>query len=158
MQATGATLVQLVVFDLEGQHYALPLAAVERVVHAVEVTPMNGGPEVVLGVVDMGGRILPVLNLRRRLGLPGREMQPSDRFLIVRAGRRVLALTVDGAEGVIALPASALVPANRIFPGFELIEGVVCLEDGLVLIQDLRRFLTLEEDRMLEDAMKGDGP
>ena len=67
---------QLVVFRLNGQRYALPLAAVERIVCAVEVTPLPGAPPVVLGVINVAGCVLPVFNIRRRFLLPEREVVP----------------------------------------------------------------------------------
>ena len=66
-------LQQLVGFGLDGQHYAVNLAAVERIVHIVEVAPLPRAPEIVLGVINFSGRIIPVVDLRRRFRLPEKE-------------------------------------------------------------------------------------
>jgi purine-binding chemotaxis protein CheW len=146
-------LTQLVVFSLDGQRFALPLGVVERIVRAVEVTPLPNAPAFVLGVIDMAGRVLPVLNLRRRFGLPEREVGPADQFLIARSGLRTVAVVVDEAYGVLAHPETAVIASGRIVPGLEHILGVVRLEDGLVLIHDLENFLSMDEERDLATPM-----
>ena len=146
--------MQLVMFRLDEQRYALPLSAVERVVHAVEVTPLPGAPDIVLGAIDVGGCILPVLNLRRRFLLPERDIGLADQFLIAQAGRRVVALVIDEAQGVIAHEQAAVIGSDRIVPGLEQFQGVVRLDDGLVLIHDLEKFLSLDEARALDAAIK----
>lgn len=147
-------LIQLVVFRLGEQHYALPLAAVERIVRAVEVTPLPGAPAIVLGAIDVEGRVLPVLNLWRRLRLPEREIGPADQFLIAWTARRAVALVMDEAQGVIEREQSAVIASDRIVPGIEQFQGVVKLDDGLVLIHDLEKFLSLDEARALDEAME----
>lgn len=147
-------LIQLVVFRLGEQRYALPLAAVERIVRAVEVTPLPGAPAIVLGAIDVEGRVLPVLNLRRRLRLPEREIGPADQFLIARTERRGVALVIDEAQGVIEREQSAIIGSDRIVPGLGQFQGVVKLDDGLVLIHDLEKFLCLDEARTLDEAME----
>lgn len=149
-------LTQLVVFSLGEQRHALPLGTVERIVRAVEVTPLPDAPEIVLGVMDMAGRVLPVLSLRRRFGMPEREVSPENQFLIAWTGHRTVALVVDEAQGVIERPDTEIVGADQIVPGLEHIQGVVKLEDGLVLICDLGKFLSLGEARDLADAMSAE--
>lgn len=148
--------IQFVVFRLDGQRYALPLGAVERIVRAVELTPLPNAPAIVLGVINVAGRVLPLLNLRRRFGLQEREISPADQFLIARTPRRGVALVVDDAQEVIDYPESAVIASGRIIPELEHIRGVVTLDDGLVLIHDLERCLSLDEERELANAMNPD--
>jgi len=146
-------ITQLVVFALNGQRYALPLAVVARIVRAVEVTPLPGAPAMVLGAIDVAGRVLPVLSLRRRFGLPEREIGPADQFLLACTTRRTVALVVDEAQGVMECPATAIIRPAQIVPGLEQLQGVVKLADGLVLIHDLEKFLSLDEARALDEAL-----
>jgi purine-binding chemotaxis protein CheW len=146
-------LAQLLVFRLDGQRYALALASVERIVRAVEVTPLPNAPAIVLGVVDVAGCVLPVLNLRRRFGLPEREIVPADQLLIARMAGRSVAVVIDEAQSVIEHPASEIVGAAEIVPGLEHVQGVVKLHDGLVLIHDLEKCLSLEEAHALDQAL-----
>src|ERR1700753_2378508 len=92
---------QMVVFRLGNQRYALMLAAVERIVRAVEVIPLPDSPEIVMGVINVEGRILPVLNVRGRFGQPNKEITPGDHFLIARTAQRQVVLVIDEPEGVI---------------------------------------------------------
>lgn len=148
------TVTELVVFRLDQLRIALPLAAVERIVRAVAVTALPGAPAIVLGVIDVEGHVLPVLNLRRRFLVPEREVSPADQFLIARTARRAVALVIDEAQGVVERGQSAFIDSDRIVPGLEQFQGVVKLDDGLVLIHDLEKFLSLDEARTLDEAME----
>ena len=146
-------LTQLVIFRLDDERYALPLAVVERIVRAAEVTPLPKAPTIVLGVIDWEGRVLPVLNVRRRFRLPEREIGPADQFLIAQSGGRTVVLAVDEVQGVIERSPTQIVEAAQIMPGLEQIHGVIKLDDGLVLIHDLEKFLLLDEARSLDEAI-----
>ena len=147
---------RVAVFILGDQRYALPLSAVERVVRVVEVTPLPQAPDIVLGVVNVQGRVVPVVNLRRRFRLPERAIALTDQLVIAHTTRRPVALVVDAVTGVLEYSGREAVGARDIVPGMEYVEGVVKLADGLVLIHDLDRFLSLDEvtalDRAIESA------
>jgi len=151
-------LLQVVVFRLDGQRYALPLAVVRRIVRAVEVTPLPGAPPIVLGAINVAGSILPVLNLRRRFLLPERTIGLDDQFLLAQSPGRAVALVIDEAHGVIDCELSDVVGADRIVHGLEQFQGVIKLEDGLVLIHALEKFLSLDETRGLNQALERAAP
>lgn len=144
---------QLVLFRSDDQKYALDLAAVERVIAAVEVTPLPEAPDIVAGIINLHGRILPVISLRRRLGLPDRELAPGDQLLVVRSSTRTLALVVDGVDGVVEMEPQDRVDPRVIFPGIGLVEGVMRLEDGLIVILDLGKFLSIPGEQALGQAL-----
>lgn len=146
-------VVRLLVFRLADQRFALPVTAVERVVRAAEVTPLPGAPPIVLGAISVEGRVLPVVDVRRRVGLPGRDITPGDWFLLAHTARRTMILVVDESDGVVERTAADILPSARIAPGLELFPGVIELDDGLVLIKDLERFLSLDEEREIDNAM-----
>lgn len=146
-------IAQLVVFRLDQHRYALPLAAVERVVHAVDVTPVPKAPEIVFGAINVHGRVLPVLDVRKRFLLPHRQIRPADWFLLARAGGRTVVLVVDEADGVIERSQDDVIDASEIAPDLNAFPGVLRTDDGLVLIHDLEKFLSLEETRALDDAI-----
>lgn len=147
---------QLVVFKLDQLRFGLRLEAVERVERAVEVTPLPQAPDNVLGVVNLQGQVVPVFNVRRRFLLPEREVDPRDQFIFVRTERRNVALAVDAVADVIAAGELDVTASKAILPGLECVEGVVKLDDGLVVIHDLDRFLSLEEEVVLEKALRSD--
>ncbi len=150
-------LQQLVGFGLDGQDYAVNLAAVERIVHVVEVAPLPRAPEIVLGVINFSGRIIPVVDLRRRFRLPEKEAGLYDYLMIARTSKRQLAFSVDRVTGVLEYPETEVTAADRIVPGLEYLAGVLKLKDGLIFIHDLESFLSLDEEKSLNRALKGLG-
>ncbi|MGA3169572.1 MAG: chemotaxis protein CheW [Chthoniobacteraceae bacterium] len=144
---------QLVAFYLDDQCYALRLAAVECVFPAAELTMLPDAPSIVEGVINVRGRIIRAVNIRRRFKLAEREMKLSDQMIVATTGKRAVALLVDSVIGVIERWEDEIAPADGILPGLEYIEGVVKFEDGLILIHDLETFLSLEEGETLERAM-----
>jgi len=144
----------LVVFTLDNQRYALHLSAVDRTVRMVEITPLPKAPEIVLGVITVNGKIVPVLDIRRRFGLAERRTGLSDHLIIARTVKRTVALVVDGANDVIERQAEEIIPPDAILPGMEHVGGVVKLEDGMVFIHDLDGFLSLEEEQALDAAIE----
>lgn len=154
--STGAAILaetQLLVFQLDARLHAVPLAAVERVVAAVDVTPLPGAPGAVLGAIDLAGRIVPVFCLRRRFLLPVRPLSPADQFVVVRTPRRTLALVVDEVREV-ADSSGPWADAGVLAPGLEPFQGVARLPDGLLLIHDLERLLSADEEQALAGALE----
>ncbi|HUX13604.1 MAG TPA: chemotaxis protein CheW [Spirochaetia bacterium] len=155
------SLQRLLEFEIDGSRYALRFSIVVNVVPAVEVTPLPKAPDIVAGVVDFHGRVVPVVSLRRRFNLPDREMVPADKFIIARTqrtdshgkGEILLVLVVDAVNGVVEVPKADISAADTIASGLEQIDGVVQVAGGLLLIHDLDRCLSLEENRMLDTAM-----
>ncbi len=145
---------QLLVFALDGYRYALHLPAVERVVRAVEITPLPKPPEIVLGVVNMHGSIVPVVNIRRRFRLPEREIDPGDQLILTHTSRRSVALLADSVDGVIESLEQDIVAAQNFLPKVEYVEGVLKFQDGMVLIHDIDTFLSFDEEERLGEAMK----
>lgn len=154
MIGTGSE--RLLVFTLDEPRFALPLAAVVRVVRAVEVTPLPKAPEIVLGAINAQGRVIPVVDMRRRFRLPARQMRLDDRFIIARTPRRLVALAADDVVGVREIGPRELVSTAEALPFAGFLQGVAKLEDGLVLISDLDAFLSLDEELLLEKALAGE--
>lgn len=144
---------QLLVFTVDDGRYALPVETADRAVRAVEIMSLPKAPEIVLGLINVRGQIVPVVNLRRRFRLPERDLELSDQLIIARTSTRTVALVVDSVTGVIKVSEGQIVEAGAILPGLEYVDGVAKLPDGLILIHDLDRFLSLEEEKALDEAM-----
>lgn len=154
-QASPGVGCPLVVFRTANQSFALHLAAVERVLPMVAVSPLPGGPEIVLGAINLHGRVVPVLDLRRRLGLPECQYGLEAHVLAARARQRVVALPVDEVTGVHRVVADAVTAPDQVAPGLALVNGVAPLEDGILVIHDLDAFLSSEEEVALARALEG---
>lgn len=145
---------RFVTFNLDGLRLALHLPVVERIVRAVEITPLPGAPETVLGIVNIQGQIVPVIDIRRRFCLPEREISLNDELIIAHTSRRSMALVVDDVTNVIERRAEEMTSTDDVFPGIEHIQGIVKLPEGLILIVDLDRFLSIKEDSLLGEVIE----
>jgi purine-binding chemotaxis protein CheW len=143
----------LLIFALEGQRYALPVAAVVRVVRAAALTPLPSAPEIVLGILDLQGEIIPVINLRKRFRLPERPIGCDDQFLVVRTSSFPVALAVDDTQEVVQLDQEAVVQPEEIVPGTDYLSGVTMSEGELVLIHDLDTLLFPDEEQQIAKAL-----
>jgi purine-binding chemotaxis protein CheW len=144
---------QIIVFSLGMQRYGIPLTAVECVVRMVEVTPLPDIPTFIRGVINVHGEIMPVIDLRRRFGLPERTARLQDQLLITRWTKRSLALMADMVSDVYYFPELTLTPVDDIFPGLPLLAGVAKLPDGMILIHDLDKLLSTQDKNTLDEAM-----
>lgn len=144
---------QFVLWTLDAQRYALPFHLVERVARAVFVTPLPDVPEIVAGIINVHGRVVPVVDIRKRLELPEREILLSDLLMLVKGRRRYMAFFADTVSGVVNFSEEKISSADRISPIMGGVSGVVKLEDGMILIQDIDRFLSLDEEAILDSAL-----
>ena len=138
--------LRLVVFAVAGARFGLELAVVERVIRAVAVRAVAELPEVVAGVLDFHGTLIPVFELRRRLGLPARALGPDDQFLLARTARGTVALVVNAVEGLSEFAEDTVLRGAEIAGGpGGLVAGVVTHAAGIVVIHDLEKFLSAAE-------------
>lgn len=154
--STGGTEVTqrpLVVFSLECQRFALDLACVRGSLRVVAITPLPEAPSIVLGIIDIGGVVIPVIDIRQRFKLPPRDVRLSDHLIIATTGKRTIALLADETQGVIEVSPESYVPSSEILPGLDFLDGAIKLEDGLILIQNLERLLSIEEETAIELAL-----
>src|SRR5689334_10227989 len=134
---------QLVVFTLDEQQYALHLSAVQRIVRMVEVTPLPKAPEIIKGVIDMHGTIIPVLDMRKRFGLPQVETKLGQQLIIARTSARTVALATDAVSGMVERSQEHITHPEKIAPGIQYVEGVANMDGHILLIHDLDQFLCL---------------
>jgi purine-binding chemotaxis protein CheW len=146
--------VEILTFELAGQRYALFLRAVREVVRAVSITRLPGAPAVVEGIVRVRGELVPVMDVRKRLELPAKPLDPGEYLVLAEAAGRTVAMRVEATGEILELEPSELRSARDLAPRAEYLAGVVGLPDGLVLIHDLERFLSPAESISLDDALR----
>ncbi len=146
--------MMLLVFTLDDWRCALELSTVEKVYRAVAVTPLPDAPDIVLGVVNVRGIVLPVVDVRRCFRLPEKNLTPDDQLIVAHSSGRLVVLVVDSVTDVIECSGKDITSASAIAPGMEYVEGVARLKDGMILIHNLARFLSLEEKTALEQALE----
>ena len=140
---------RFILFRIDNRRFGIDLDSAERTVHAVEVTPLAGAPDAILGIINVHGTIVPVFNLRRRFGINEREVDITDQFLLARRGERTVALVADAVLGI-----AEFVPAEGEARNSGTITGMVELEDGAAEIHDVMTLLSADDDQMLEMALR----
>jgi purine-binding chemotaxis protein CheW len=137
-----------VVFELAGERYGLPVAAVLEILRVGTLTRVPHSPVPVRGITNLRGRVLAVVDLRVRLGLPAAAVDARSRILVVDSRQRVLGLLVDAALQVRKLLPSALTPppADVMTERSDYIRGVYHLEDQLIIALDLDRALLIHDE------------
>jgi purine-binding chemotaxis protein CheW len=142
--------VSIVPFAMDGHRFGMLAKDVREVVRAATPSPLPGAPAVVLGVLNVRGELVPVLDVRSRFGLKPRALVHTDHILIVHAAGRLVALAVEAADVLVELPAERIEDA----PAYgEHVAGVAKLEDGTLVIYDLTSFLSAAEGAQLETAL-----
>jgi len=140
-----------VVFLLDGERLALPLDQVKLALRMVSVTPVPDAPPWVIGVIDLHGRVIPVTDLRQRLGHPAKEPHLDDRLLVMSLDERTFALVVDEVTEVIELSGSEVETPPDPLGDSRYLSAVVRREDGLILILDAANlFPSAEKDKILD--------
>ena len=139
--------------QIEDRRFAFRVEDVHEVVRAVAVTALPRAPAVVEGVIDYRKTTVPVLNLRRRFGYAPRALNLTDRFVVATSAGRMVALRVDGVEEVISFDAAKVESAEGFWAAGGVVDGVVRLEDDLVLVARMDAFLSQTEATVLEEAL-----
>ncbi len=133
------------VFHLDDRRYAIAMESVERVVRAFAPAPLPKGHASVSGLLDIHGRVIPLLNLRNIFGLPERELNPRDYFIIASGPAGACAIAADSVPALTGCCPDELMPADAAIKGIEYMDRVIKAPDGLILIFDPARLLPREE-------------
>jgi purine-binding chemotaxis protein CheW len=132
-----------VLFVVDEQIYALEIGEVERIVRAVEVKPLPEPPPHVLGIVNVQGRVLPVIDLRLRFGHPTRDIRLEDHFIVARTPGISVILPVDAALGSVEV-SDGSAPRGQ-GAGGRCLRKVAPLDVGLVYALDLERVVFADQ-------------
>lgn len=147
---------KLLIFALSDLQCALPLAVVERILRTVAISPVPRAPEIVMGLVNVQGQVMPVLNMRKLFRLPEIEMTLNDQLIIARTASRPVAILVDSVVRVADYSALDIIAPEELFPGIEYLEGVAKLPDGIIYIYNLDRFFASEDTLGREPLLSPD--
>jgi purine-binding chemotaxis protein CheW len=145
-RAAAEATEHLASFYLDREEYGVDVRQVQEIRRVTEITSVPRAPRFIRGVINLRGRILPVLDLRTRLGLGEVATSRAARIVVVRVKDRLLGLLVDGASQVLKIPVSQVEPAPEevVQKGGDYIRGVAKLDDRLIILVDLERLLAYE--------------
>ena len=146
--------LQLVGFRIGRETFALPIATVREIIRVPEITCVPDAPGYVEGVINLRGRIIPVVDLRKRFGQPAAPADKKNRVVVVEVETRAIGLLVNAASEVLRIPPSEIEQPNHVFPEGELyfVSGVGKLKERLVILLDLGRMLQPGELRRLSEV------
>jgi len=150
--SSEAVTMQLLVFTLDDQRFAFPLPVIIRVEHIVEIRFLPGAPEIIAGIINFKGQVIPVIDIRKRLGLPGREISPMDRMIIAHTEKRIVAILADEVPGLTVIN-DYQINEDETLKFARFVKGIVKTTDGLILIYDLDSFLSLDEELELDKSL-----
>lgn len=145
---------QLVGFRIGRETFGLPISIVREIIRVPEITAVPDAPPYVEGVINLRGRIIPVVDLRKRFGQLKIEPDKKNRVVVVELERRAIGLIVNSASEVLRVPPSEIEHPSDVFPEGEMnfITGVGKLNGRLVMLLDLNRMLQRGELGRLEEA------
>ena len=148
----GEDLVQFVTCRIAQEEFALDVLSVQEINRMVEVTRVPKAPYFVEGVINLRGRIIPVLDLRRRFGLPASDRTDDSRIMVVLVRQRMVGLIVDEVVEVLRVPKLSIEPPPSVgsSAGAEFTQGVGRIEDRLLIVLDLNRLLLPNEQAAME--------
>jgi purine-binding chemotaxis protein CheW len=152
---TIGTVNNLLAFEIDGYQFGLHLSEIQRVVQAVDIQPLPDVPDTVAGLINVQGNIVPVINTRRRLGLPERALELTDLFIIALAEKRSIALIVDSVQGVVEYTDDQLVELDETTD--KATTGVLRIVDGLLLVYNPDKSLSMKEWSNLAVALQHPG-
>jgi len=140
-------LIQFVTFVLMDEVYGINVMQVQEVLRVTEIAPVPGAPAYVLGIINLRGNVVTVIDTRKRFGLPPSEVDDSSRIIVIESENQVVGILVDAVAEVVELQEGDIDAAPNV--GTEdssrYIQGVATREDGLLILVDLNKLLTDEE-------------
>ncbi len=145
-------ILQLVSFKIGNEEFGVDILKVQEINRMLTITKVPNAPDFVEGVVNLRGKIIPVVNLRKRLNMPTIENDAKTRIIVVEIQENTVGFIVDEVKEVLRIPKSITEPAPSMIAGIktEYITAVGKLDDRLLILLDLEKILSAEEVEKLE--------
>lgn len=146
-----AELLQLVTFSIGEEEFGVDILKVQEIIRTMEITKVPRAPEFVEGVINLRGKVIPIIDLRKRFGLESRDHDKHTRIIVIEINNMIVGFVVDSVSEVLRIPANTVEPPPPVVAGLEseYISGVGKLEDRLLILLDLDSLLSGEERSML---------
>ncbi|MCG8529349.1 MAG: chemotaxis protein CheW [Desulfovibrionales bacterium] len=140
-------LMQLVTFSIGEEEFGVDILKVQEIIRTMEITKVPKAPNFVEGVINLRGKVIPIIDLRRRFGLSSKEHDKHTRIIVIEINNMIVGFVVDSVSEVLRIPASTVEPPPAVVAGMEseYISGVGKLQDRLLILLDLDRLLSNED-------------
>jgi purine-binding chemotaxis protein CheW len=149
-------LLQLVSFEVGEEEYAVPILSVQEINRMMQITRVPQSPPFVEGVINLRGKIIPVIDLRKRFGLTELENSDDVRIIVVEVSNRVIGFTVDRVNEVLRINSNIVEPPPSMVCGLdtEYVQGVGKLDDRLLILLHLEKLFTAAEIAEIDHQAK----
>lgn len=153
VKKTAIQDLQAVVFMLNRAYYGVPILQVQEIVKMTEITELPNTPDFVQGIVNLRGKIIPIIDMRKRFGLPEEKMDENWKILILKEEDVLFGVMVDQISEVEKVPATLIEKPPKIVAGVngKFINGIAKTENRLLILLDIAKILSDEEKELLQD-------
>ena len=153
---TMSEILQLVTFRLGNEDYAVNILKVQEINRMKEITRVPNTPTYVEGVINLRGKVIPVINLRSKFGLSDKDSDTQSRIMIMDIQGITMGLVVDAVSEVLRIPANIVEPTPPMASNIntEYIKGIAKLEDRLIILLDMDMLVGKTEETSLIEAAK----
>ncbi len=145
--ATSNDADRWVTFKLESETYGINVMQVQEVLRVSEIASVPGAPDYVIGIINLRGNVVTVVDTRRRFGMPSKEVDDLSRIVIIETEDQVVGILVDSVSEVVEIPGSEIETAPNVGTeeSAKYILGVTSRDSELLILVDLNKFLSEEE-------------
>jgi len=153
-QKKDGSLLQLVTFTISNEEFGIDILKVQEIIRTMEITKVPRAPDFVEGVINLRGKVIPIIDLRKRFSMESRTHDKQTRIVVVDLNGMIVGFVVDGVSEVLRIQSNTVEPPPAVVSGVdsEYISGVGKLDDRLLILIDLDKLLTFEEQQSLTGA------
>ncbi len=154
-EGDSSDVLQLVTFRLGNEEFSVDILKVQEIIRDMELTRVPRAPDFVEGVINLRGRVIPVIDLRKRFGFESSEKTSETRIIVIDVNDRTVGLRVDGVSEVLRLPADTVEPAPTLVTGAgsDYISGVGKVDERLIILLDVGKLLSESERDALGEVL-----
>lgn len=147
LQKKDDELLQLVTFSIGEEEFGVDILKVQEIIRTMEITKVPRAQEFVEGVINLRGKVIPIIDLRRRFGFSSKQHDKHTRIIVIEINNMIVGFVVDSVSEVLRIPAATVEPPPPVVAGVEseYISGVGKLQDRLLILLDLDKLLSGED-------------
>jgi chemotaxis protein CheZ len=142
--------MQYIGFTMNNNEYTIPILKVQEIVNLPHLTKLPQAPEYIEGITNLRGRIIPIVNLKKLVGLGGDSL--GEKVIVVTSGRIIFGVLIDDITGVITIEDSSIDPPTD-FNTSDIVSGVAKVGEKLIVLLDTKKLIPLEDMSMFEDEI-----
>ena len=147
---------QRVVFDLNEEAYGIDISQVREIIRMQEITRVPRAPEFIEGVINLRGKVIPVVDLRARFSMPGTERTDEHRIVVVDVSGQDIGMVVDAVTEVSRIPSSSIEPPSNVITtnDSEYLTGIVKTDEKLIILLDIAKVISNADADALEEVQQ----